>query len=89
MDKREAPDSPRTKKMMNGDQWSSAAGLSGAQMHKPLVRDLPVTSVYHQGTEARLLELGRFMAGPDSQTTTHRPPLVFHGSIIIKIQDNG
>ena len=42
------------------------------QMHKPLVHESQRASIYHQGTEASLLELRRFMT--------------LHGSII-KIQD--
>ena len=52
------------------------------QMHKPLVHDSQSASIYHQGTEASLLELRRFMTlrglgFPDSPTTTGWPPLVF------------
>ena len=53
-------------------------------MHKPLVHDLQRASIYHQGTEASLLELRRFMTlrglgFPDSPNTTGCPPLVFQG----------
>ena len=54
------------------------------QMHKPLVHDSQRASIYHQGTEASLLELGTFMTlrglgVPDSPNTTGWPPLVFQG----------
>ena len=54
------------------------------QMHKPLVHDSQRASIYHQGTEASLLELRRFMTlrglgFPDSPNTTGWPPLVFQG----------
>ena len=46
------------------------------QMHNPLVHDSPCPFIYHQGTEASLLELRRFMTlgsglgFPDSPNTT-------------------
>ena len=50
------------------------------QMHKPLVHDSQRASIYHQGTEASLLELRRFMTlRGDSPNTTGWPPLVFQG----------
>ena len=54
------------------------------QMHKPLVHDSQCASIYHQGTEASLLELRRFMTlrglwFPDSPNATGWPPLVFQG----------
>ena len=50
------------------------------QMHKPLVHDSQRASIYHQGTEASLLELRRFMTlGSGLGPTTGWPPLVFQG----------
>ena len=55
------------------------------QMHKPLVHDSPCPFIYHQGTEASLLELRRFMTlgsglgFPGSPNTTGWPPLVLQG----------
>ncbi len=65
------------------------------QMHKPLVHDSPCASIYHQGTEASLLELRRFVTlgfGVSGQSKYHWlvatgiAGLSTHGSII-KIQD--
>ena len=54
------------------------------QMHKLLVHDAQRASIYHQETEASLLELSRFitlhgLGFPDSPNTTGWPPLVFQG----------
>ena len=55
------------------------------QMHQPLVHDSLCPFIYHQGTEASLLELRRFMTlgsglgFPYSPNTTGWPPLVFQG----------
>ena len=54
------------------------------QIHKPLVHDSQRASIYHQGTEASLLELLRCMTlrglgFPYSPNTTGWPPLVFPG----------
>ena len=54
------------------------------QMHNPLVRGSPHASMYHQGTEASLLELRKLMTlgglgVRDSPNTTGWPPLVFQG----------
>ena len=78
-DKTEAPGSPKTKKMINGDRCSSAAGLSASRC-----TNLWCMTHCLLGTEASLLELGRFMAlgglgFPDSPNTTGWPPLLFKG----------
>ena len=51
---------------------------------KPWVHDSPRASICHQGTEASLLELRRFMTlgglgVPDSPNTTGWPPPTFQG----------
>ena len=54
------------------------------QMDKPLAHNSLRASIYHQGTEASLLELRRFMTlgglgVPDSPNTSGWPPLVCQG----------
>ena len=54
------------------------------QMHNPLVHGWPHASMYHQGTEASLLELRKLvtlggLGVRDSPNTTGWPPLVFQG----------
>ena len=67
-------------------EWSTEFCCScfRVQMHKPLVHASQRASIYHQGTEASLLELRRFMTlrglgFPDSPNTTGWPPLVVQG----------
>ena len=84
---RHAETSPGQRRQIHQKQeWSMEFCCScfRVQMHKPLVHDSQRASIYHQGTEASLLELRRFMTlrglgFPDSPNTTGWPPLVFQG----------
>ena len=76
----------RGAKFTKKQEWSMEFCCScfRVQMHKPLVHDSQRASIYHQGTEASLLELRGFMTlrglgFPDSPNTTGWPPLVFQG----------
>ena len=75
----EAPNSPKTR-MMNGVLLLVFPGPNA----QPFVHDPPRASICHQGTEACLLELHRFMTlggsgFPDSPNTIDWPPLAFQG----------